>query len=181
MSCEETLEWLDAYVDAEVTPERRSALEAHLGSCAACTAELGQLRRLRDLLDEGLDATGAGLSPSFDRLWERCAGLEPGIALGTGRRAGRRRRRRLLVPVAAGALAAGAALAVSWWRAPAPGVDAGGAGPDRVAATEPPADLRRRAALFVDYGIVRRLDELEHLDVVLEGPAPQRDHGGRSS
>ncbi len=174
MTCEETLEWLDAYLDGEVAGERRAALEAHLPSCPGCAAELRQLGRLHGLLDQELGAATVGGRASFERLWARCASLDRPPA----RRIGRRGWRRVAVPVAAGALAAGAALAVSWWLGAGP--VAGPAEP-RLAGVEAPADLRRRAELFVDYAIVRHLDELEHLDLVLDGSTPAGERGGRAS
>ena len=46
MNCEEATELLEAYHDGELTAETRSALAAHLKSCAGCTATLAQLEEL---------------------------------------------------------------------------------------------------------------------------------------
>lgn len=42
MTCDE--EALTEYLDGELGPERRKAVEAHLSSCAACTKTLGSLK-----------------------------------------------------------------------------------------------------------------------------------------
>ncbi len=46
MNCEEARELLEAYHDGELTVETRSALAAHLKTCAGCTAALAQLGAL---------------------------------------------------------------------------------------------------------------------------------------
>lgn len=38
---------LSAWLDAELSAAERAAVEAHLGSCATCAAELAALRRIR--------------------------------------------------------------------------------------------------------------------------------------
>lgn len=47
---------LSPYLDGELEARRRTALEAHLSGCAACRAELGQLRALSGLLVDLVDA-----------------------------------------------------------------------------------------------------------------------------
>lgn len=39
MTCENWREWLDAYVDANCTPEQFAGIEDHLQSCSSCAAE----------------------------------------------------------------------------------------------------------------------------------------------
>ena len=39
MTCENYRDWLDAYVDESCTPEQLAAIEDHLQTCPACTAE----------------------------------------------------------------------------------------------------------------------------------------------
>ena len=36
MNCEETMRWLDAYVDGELELTRQLDLEAHLAACSTC-------------------------------------------------------------------------------------------------------------------------------------------------
>jgi anti-sigma factor RsiW len=47
-------QYLDEYYDDELSPARRRQVEAHLGGCPSCRAELEQMRRLSTLLDEVL-------------------------------------------------------------------------------------------------------------------------------
>jgi anti-sigma factor RsiW len=48
-------EWLGAYHDGELRGGRRRRIEAHLAGCAACRAELAEIRNLSALLaDDGL-------------------------------------------------------------------------------------------------------------------------------
>jgi hypothetical protein len=42
--CDAIREWLSAYLDGEITPRRREAIEAHLAGCDACRRELASLR-----------------------------------------------------------------------------------------------------------------------------------------
>ena len=45
-----TAEWLGAYLDGELSAERRAWVEAHLQTCAACQADLDALASLSSLL-----------------------------------------------------------------------------------------------------------------------------------
>lgn len=45
-----TAEWLGAYLDGELSAERRAWVEAHLQTCAACQADLEALASLSSLL-----------------------------------------------------------------------------------------------------------------------------------
>ena len=45
MSCDQR-QHVQAYYDGEINPADRAAFETHLGTCAACSAELDDLRRL---------------------------------------------------------------------------------------------------------------------------------------
>ncbi|HTP87396.1 MAG TPA: anti-sigma factor [Bryobacteraceae bacterium] len=47
MTCDETRELLAAFVDGELDLRSSVAVEAHLGTCAACAAEVAQLTGLR--------------------------------------------------------------------------------------------------------------------------------------
>ncbi len=46
MTCDEAVTLLDDYADGLLTPERATALEAHLKECSSCRAELGSLQTL---------------------------------------------------------------------------------------------------------------------------------------
>ena len=50
MSCQETTRALSQYVDDELSPSFRVAIEMHLDSCPVCRAELVELRTLRSSL-----------------------------------------------------------------------------------------------------------------------------------
>lgn len=72
MTHDDVLERLDDYVDGHLTEDEALSLDAHLGGCAACRAEL---EALNALLDEA-QALPAGIAPPRD-LW---AGIEARIA-----------------------------------------------------------------------------------------------------
>ena len=46
MTCDEAVALLDDYADGLLTPERATALEAHLEKCSSCRAELESLQTL---------------------------------------------------------------------------------------------------------------------------------------
>jgi hypothetical protein len=99
-----------AYVLGALDSEERQRVEQHVAECAACAAELDELRRLPALLDrlrpEDLEPVHATPSPE---LFERVA------AAAGGRR--RPRRRRLLLVAAALAAVLGAGLGIAVWTA----------------------------------------------------------------
>ncbi|HWM85852.1 MAG TPA: anti-sigma factor [Kofleriaceae bacterium] len=65
---------LVASVDGEVTANRAAAIERHAATCAACRAELGEVRRLID----ALAAPVPGIQPDATRrLLDRLDGPEP--------------------------------------------------------------------------------------------------------
>jgi anti-sigma factor RsiW len=51
---EHVLEWLNAYLDGELSGWRRERVENHLAGCPACQAELAALRRLSQVVQEAL-------------------------------------------------------------------------------------------------------------------------------
>lgn len=90
MSCQP--ERVTGYVDEALTAEERSALEAHLGSCPACTLQAASerelRRRLRSLADEPLPAgllpaVRAALfhAPPRRRLWPALLPLAASLVL----------------------------------------------------------------------------------------------------
>src|SRR5437016_5230980 len=52
MICNEAQPELSAYLDGEVPPQQRSALEAHIKECAACQATLADLTLVKSSLAE---------------------------------------------------------------------------------------------------------------------------------
>lgn len=53
-NCDETFRRLDDYVDRELDPAERAAVEAHLEVCAMCAAEFGLEREVLDDLRDKL-------------------------------------------------------------------------------------------------------------------------------
>lgn len=49
MTCKEAIDKLAEYLDAELSPETLSELEAHLAVCAPCRAYLATYRTTREL------------------------------------------------------------------------------------------------------------------------------------
>lgn len=45
-------QWLEAYLDGELTQQKREQIAAHLSGCPTCSSELQNLRRLSSLLNE---------------------------------------------------------------------------------------------------------------------------------
>ncbi len=66
--CPTVLARLGAYVDGELQQARRQRVEAHVGSCQSCSAELDRLQRLRDQLHRNLAVSLSG--QDADRFWE---------------------------------------------------------------------------------------------------------------
>ncbi len=52
MKCEEVKPYLAAYLDGELPPETKKQVERHLAGCAECSAELEEMRRIRNLLSQ---------------------------------------------------------------------------------------------------------------------------------
>lgn len=50
---DQVMEWLGAYLDGELSPERSAWVEAHLETCPACVRELENLSSLSSLLHAG--------------------------------------------------------------------------------------------------------------------------------
>lgn len=69
---------LDEYLDHELSDAERDAVEAHLGSCAACRAELEQSRKLEAVLRK----VPAGAAPDADRFVQsvRARSRRPSLA-----------------------------------------------------------------------------------------------------
>lgn len=67
MCCNELRELLGPYIDGEVTPETRAAVDAHICSCESCRCEVGKMRELGHRIEAG----GTNCAPPA--LWERIA------------------------------------------------------------------------------------------------------------
>jgi Ca-activated chloride channel family protein len=61
MNCEQTKEWLLAYLDGQVNERQRAEIEAHLAGCPACAAEREALAALRADLSATVGAAGAAI------------------------------------------------------------------------------------------------------------------------
>ena len=66
--CPTVLARLGAYVDGELLQARRQRVEAHVGSCQSCSAELDRLQRLRDQLHRNLTVSLS--ANDADRFWD---------------------------------------------------------------------------------------------------------------
>ena len=53
ISCEEARREISSYVDGDVAPDLRTALEGHLKSCKHCRAILGGVRNVVTLVGDG--------------------------------------------------------------------------------------------------------------------------------
>jgi anti-sigma factor (TIGR02949 family) len=49
VTCQEAIEKLAEYLDAELAPEALASFEAHLGICAPCRAYFATYRKTKDL------------------------------------------------------------------------------------------------------------------------------------
>ncbi|HEX7896384.1 MAG TPA: zf-HC2 domain-containing protein [Planctomycetota bacterium] len=63
MTCGEVNEVLDLYLDGELEAERRPALEAHAGRCAACARQVEKRRALSGALRGAFDRSLEGAEP----------------------------------------------------------------------------------------------------------------------
>jgi mycothiol system anti-sigma-R factor len=68
MNCEQVQDFLYAYMDGQIAPEKRSAIQNHLRSCAFCRREVDATARLESLLRKEFGENKA--PPS---LWKRIA------------------------------------------------------------------------------------------------------------
>lgn len=110
MGCQEFVEQLSAYVDGELSPPRRDALETHVRGCAECAARLDQLRALAARLDAWRAGTDVGAPTSlWSSVEQRLAAKMPTVDLATSVRPETARRVGFRRPFA---LAAGFALLI---------------------------------------------------------------------
>lgn len=69
MKCEEVYQWLQAYLDTEVTAEEERMVEKHIRGCPACRRRLVELAQTINQLERSEE-----LTPRQDftrKLWER--------------------------------------------------------------------------------------------------------------
>lgn len=64
MTCEDYKELLMGYLDEELSNEEKKRLEEHLKDCAACTEELKEFRKLKQITDE------VALVEPEDKIWQ---------------------------------------------------------------------------------------------------------------
>ncbi|GIW40589.1 MAG: hypothetical protein KatS3mg076_1166 [Candidatus Binatia bacterium] len=156
MRCPRIARELTAFVEGQLAPRRARRVAAHLARCASCSREERSLRRTVVLLQQVLSGPPPELGPYFEtRLEARLAEarLDPGPAA----------RRWLPFRWKPVAVLAAAFLAVL--------LAAGTlAGPEAIlvplGVQPPPHELVERPDLYLEYPIIKRLDELEHFETV---------------
>jgi len=65
MTCQDYKDLMMAYLDDELDEQQRRAFEEHLASCPACTREMKEFARLKQVTDS------VTLVEPEDRLWEQ--------------------------------------------------------------------------------------------------------------
>jgi hypothetical protein len=65
MTCQDHRDQMMAYLDNELNEEQKRAFEGHLASCADCTRDLAEFRKLKQMTD-----CVAFVEPE-DRVWEQ--------------------------------------------------------------------------------------------------------------
>lgn len=65
MTCQDHKDLMMAYLDDELDEQQRKAFEEHLASCPACTREMKEFARLKQVTDS------VTLVEPEDRLWEQ--------------------------------------------------------------------------------------------------------------
>jgi predicted anti-sigma-YlaC factor YlaD len=65
MTCQDYKGLMMAYLDNELDDEQRRAFEQHLASCAACSREFEEFKKLKQLTD------GVTLVEPEDRIWQQ--------------------------------------------------------------------------------------------------------------
>jgi len=82
LNCADVYEWLQAYLDAGVTPEQERAVEAHIRACPECRRRLVELARTVNALErQGPVAPRADFTRRLYETLER----EAGRRIGPGR------------------------------------------------------------------------------------------------
>lgn len=64
MTCQDHKDSMMAYLDNELSDEKKQAFEAHLASCPACAAEMEAFKKLKQITDD------VALVEPEDRLWQ---------------------------------------------------------------------------------------------------------------
>jgi len=65
MTCQDYKDLMMAYLDNELDAEQRRAFEQHLASCAVCSRELEEFKKLKQLTDN------VTLVEPEDRIWQQ--------------------------------------------------------------------------------------------------------------
>lgn len=64
MTCQDHKDSMMAYLDNELSDEKKQAFEAHLASCPVCAAEMEAFKKLKQITDD------VALVEPEDRLWQ---------------------------------------------------------------------------------------------------------------
>jgi anti-sigma factor RsiW len=78
-----------AYVEGRLLPSEAERVEAHLAGCAACRAEVEDLRQLSDTLAAAPHALDLSLAPHRARVWAHVRAKLPSTPAPFGRELGR--------------------------------------------------------------------------------------------
>jgi len=163
--CQAFDEDLSAWIDGELAAPRRSAVEAHLASCRACTARVEELRAVdRALRSLPEPAVGAALRARLgDRLSGEGAAAAPAMRMPAARRRLAPARRRLAPALLVLPTAAAAALALALLLRPSATPE--GAAPPATIADAPAAGELEALDPEV-LAVVLELDTIEDLPVI---------------
>jgi len=74
VACQEIQEDLQAYLDGELTPVRRAAIESHLGECSDCRGILAELRTVSKVLSGW---SGRSVDDGFEKSLQTRLAFEP--------------------------------------------------------------------------------------------------------
>lgn len=149
VACQDIQPELVAWLDEQLEPARRQAVQVHLAGCPDCQAELAGLRLALGIVDD-LPASqpSAGFEARFEERFEReRTGWFQAVWTWL---------RRPLPAVALGSGLAALVLVSIWVTRPV-GLDAK---PDELA-------IARHLDLFADYEAIEKLDLLQDLDVLV--------------
>lgn len=80
LSCEDCRDLLSEYVDKEIGPEHRAAIEHHLGTCTKCVTESSRLQGLKNIVKhwEGVQGSSKFRDAVMTRFIRESQEIQPG-------------------------------------------------------------------------------------------------------